>query len=175
MRNLRANIGVCYSCRALSQYTSLLKCIDPHLPVLTAHYGDSLTKLVLSSRLDRRLRHFAAVEVYSLVRVGAAERLDDGREGLACLRMRSARRSNAVHHEIDLAELCANKVNRLRLNLIGEGISYNAVGFAASCSCSLLKGCRIIPACRCCTCALCCLVKIDANRVRACREGGYDS
>ena len=132
--------------RAVGQHVGLQQRVDPHLPVLAAHHRNGIGDLLVAGRLqDHVLDHFL-VGVQATEADRLADRLEGRGEHFAALRMGTARRGQAVDHQVDLAEIALDGLDGQPLHLVGESVAIDAAGIQAFLVGELLEGRRVVPA-----------------------------
>src|SRR5690606_27426047 len=88
----------------------------------------------------------ALVSVDGLVGVGRADGFENGFVNGAGFRMNAARRGERIDDEVNLAEIGANGVGRLLLDLVGEGVAVDVFGVETGGASGVSEADGVIPA-----------------------------
>ena len=122
-RQVRTDIGIRQRLESGRKHAGRLQCVDPEFPVFAAHDGDGRCDLVRRRRFEIDFLHHPAVDVQRLHVIRLADRFDRRAIQHAAARVLANRRREAVHEQIDLAEVALDPFDYLRLHLIGERIA----------------------------------------------------
>ena len=97
--------------------------VDPHLPVFAAHDRDRLGDIIAFRGFDGDVADDTRARVEVLGREGLTDRFEDRLERLACLRVRAARRGEAVDDGVDLTEVRLDGGDHVGLHGVREGVA----------------------------------------------------
>ena len=130
--------GVVFNC------VGSFQCVDPHRPVLAAHYFDGSGDLLLGGRLDGDLGNGVVPEVDSLVGVGFSGGLEHG--GICHVADSPSRSGKAVYNGVHLAEVSLDDVDDLFLAFVGIRVAIDGLCIQSVSLRELLERLCVVPA-----------------------------
>ena len=121
--DFRPDVGVGDGLRAGSEKFGLRQGLHPHFPVFSTHDGGGVDDLGFIGRLDGDRADKAFIGIDGFISVRLADRFEDRFMDEAGRGMGAARRRERVDDEINLAEIGADELEGLALNVGRECVA----------------------------------------------------